>query len=404
MKTAAVICEYNPFHNGHLAQTEALRRRGIDAVVALLGGQFTQRGEAALADKYLRAKAAVASGAVDLVLELPYPYSASPASAFASAGVRIANALGFCDCLAFGCEDAELSALRTGAEALRSDAFRENLKSLRSAKENAAVGSPLLRETALAGLIPDSLLPLLRKPNNILALEYLRAIAELSSPLLPLALPRVGAGHGEEGLAEGTVSSAGALRRELSKAGARRLAPYLPKESLAICENAMETGLAPASLVRAERAVLFALADPPEPLSGYAEAGGGLGEAIRNAAQRSSSLADLYAALPTKRYPASRIRRAVLSCLLGAKAEDQAAPPAFTFLLAANDVGLSLLHKKEDRGIKIITKPAALEAEFSGTRAPELYKRAELLYALCTPAAGAGTDWLKKSPIILSSH
>ena len=404
MKTAAVICEYNPFHNGHLAQTEALRRRGIDAVVAVLGGQFTQRGEAALADKYLRAKAAVASGAVDLVLELPYPYSASPARAFASAGVRIANALGFCDCLAFGCEDAELSALRTVAESLRSDAFRANLKALRDDKGNAALGSPLLRETALAGLIPDSLLPLLRKPNNILALEYLQALEELSSPLLPLALPRTGAGHGEETLTEGTVSSAGALRRELHTAGIRRLAPYLPKGSLAVYESALENGRAPASLALAERALLLSLSDPAEPLSSYAEAGGGLGEAIRKAAQRSSSLSDLYAALPTKRYTASRIRRAVLSCLLGTKADDQAAPPAFTFLLAANDVGLSLLHKKENRGIKIITKPASLETEFSGMRAPELYKRAERLYALCTPAAGAGTDWLKKSPIILSPH
>ncbi|MBQ7172226.1 MAG: nucleotidyltransferase family protein [Clostridia bacterium] len=404
MKVAAVICEYNPFHNGHLSQIRALRRLGIDAVVAVLGGSFTQRGEAALADPYVRAKAAVASGAADLVIELPFPYSAAPARYFARAGVFLADALGFCDCLSFGCEDAALGPLNEIARALRSEAFSAALAALREDRKYAVVGSPVLRETALAGLVPDEALTMLRKPNNILALEYLRAIEELSSPLSPLPLPRIGGGHGDTKLPEGTVASAGALREALFSEGIERWTPFLPPESLAAFCKAAGDGIAPASLHIAERAVLYALRSSGEPFSRFAEAGGGLGEAIRKEAKSASSLSGLYAALPTKRYPAARIRRAVLSCLFGVREEDQNAPPAFTVLLAANETGLSLLHHREKGGIPIVTKPADGAADLSGTRGYELYRKAQDFFTLCAPRIGAASDPLKKSPFILSPH
>ena len=123
MKTVGIICEYNPFHNGHAAQISALRQMGFERVVCVMSGNYTQRGELSIADKYTRAEAAVCGGA-DVVLELPYPYSSLSAEGFARAGVHILSSVGV-DAISFGSESADIELLAAAAEAISSREFVE---------------------------------------------------------------------------------------------------------------------------------------------------------------------------------------------------------------------------------------------------------------------------------------
>lgn len=206
MKLTGIIAEYNPLHNGHIYHMDEARRlSGADGLVVVMSGDFVQRGEPAIIDKYLRTKAALMSGA-DAVFELPVRFACGSAGFFASGGVSVLNSLGAVTGIAFGCEDPDLDALRRLAAFLEDepDEYRELLlRNLRIGMNYAKA-----RSLALEAVLPQSTSSLLEKPNNILAVEYLRAMARTSSSLIPYAVARAGQGHNE---------SASAIRYALSK-------------------------------------------------------------------------------------------------------------------------------------------------------------------------------------------
>ena len=173
MKIAAIITEYNPFHNGHQYQIDKARELlGEDtAIIAIMSGNFTQRGELAIADKTVRAKAAVECG-VNLVLELPFPFSMSSAEFFARSGVRIANKLGVVDYLIFGSELGYTEELTRVAENMLTAEFSNKADELIKSSENKSSGHPKLLEEAYNSLYPDKLNSDFFTANNILALEY----------------------------------------------------------------------------------------------------------------------------------------------------------------------------------------------------------------------------------------
>ena len=170
MKTVAIICEYNPFHSGHLCQMRCIREQFGEntRIVAIMSGNFTQRGDVAFLDKSARAKMALACGA-NLVLELPFPYSMGSAEIFCEAGVRIADALGCVDLLSFGSECGDLTVLVSAAKIASSDAFKARIDALE--KEHPALGYAALCEMALAEALGAEKTKALLSPNNILALE-----------------------------------------------------------------------------------------------------------------------------------------------------------------------------------------------------------------------------------------
>ena len=192
MKTAAVICEYNPFHFGHKYQIETMKRNFGSGcrIIAIMSGCFTQRGEPAIFDKYTRAESALRCGC-DLVLELPLPHSMSGAEFFARAGVYIADSIGVVDLLFFGSECGELTRLQTVAERMSSDEFRQACTEERSKDKGAQTGR--LRDEIYRRLWGDE--PILSGSNNLLALEYLRALKRFNSPIQPYAVKRVGGGY-----------------------------------------------------------------------------------------------------------------------------------------------------------------------------------------------------------------
>ena len=182
MKTAAVICEYNPFHFGHKYQLDVIRHLlGQDtAIIAIMSGDFVQRGEPAIIGKYARAESALLCGC-DLILELPLPFSMSGAEFFARAGVYIADSLGIVDLLFFGSECGELTKLQTVAERMTSDEFGQACVEARMTDKGAQTGR--LRADIYRRLFGDE--PILSGSNDLLALEYLRALNRFGSAIQP---------------------------------------------------------------------------------------------------------------------------------------------------------------------------------------------------------------------------
>ena len=211
MAVAGIVAEYNVFHRGHAWQLRELRRRlGPDtAVVVCMSGNFVQRGDFAIAPKHARAEMALAGGA-DLVLELPTPWSTAGAEQFARGGAAVLAATGVVTHLAFGCECGDLEPLQRVAAHVDSGLYHTEVRRfLKLGMTFAAARQAALSGPALAGAAAACL----ARPNNALAVEYLRSLAALGSTIAPMALPRVGADHDSQ--APGEYLSASAVRSRL---------------------------------------------------------------------------------------------------------------------------------------------------------------------------------------------
>ncbi len=240
MKITAVIAEYNPLHKGHAYHLrEARRLSGADFLLVVMSGNFVQRGEPAVMDKYLRAEAALLCGA-DLVLELPVPFACASAEKFAAGAVDLLNGLGCVDTLCFGSESGDLSSLDDLAGILADEPPRYQ-NALKSALKTG-LSFPKAREYALSQCLPETA-SLLRLPNDILAVEYLKALKRTKSSIRPLAVQRLG--DYRETALDAPFSSALALRKALSESRAGSSAPVpdavlscIPNEARTLfCEN-----------------------------------------------------------------------------------------------------------------------------------------------------------------------
>ncbi|MEG0377612.1 MAG: nucleotidyltransferase family protein, partial [Eubacterium sp.] len=228
MLIQAIICEYNPFHNGHAYQIKAGKTdTGSTHTLALMSGSIVQRGSFALSDKWLRAQTALLSGA-DLVCELPYAYAAQSAEYFAGGAIKILNALNCCDFLSFGSESGNLDSLRKIAGILAHEPpdFQKVLKDAL----NTGVSFPKARTIAFEALYGEHFSSYLREPNNILGIEYLKALLRTNSPITPVTIKRQGSGYHEQAI-KTTTASASAIRKQI-KAGLaapeQALRPLLP--------------------------------------------------------------------------------------------------------------------------------------------------------------------------------
>ena len=401
MQVAGIVAEYNPFHLGHgwhIAETRRLL--GGDAgIVCVMSGNFVQRGEAAAMDKRRRAECALLGGA-DLVLELPTLWAAASAESFAQGAVALLAATGVVDVLSFGCESGDAAALSAAADCLLTDAHRDLLR------EDLArgVSFPVARQTAAERLIGPAA-SCLSTPNNNLAVEYLKALKLLRSPIAPLAVARVGAGHDAAAPADG-FASASAVRAMLKDGRWEEAGRYLPPSTLALLSREAEQGRCPAGLEQCERAVLARLRTMDEadfaalPDSGAAE---GLPHRLTEAVKASCSIEAFCAAAKTKRYTHARIRRLVLWAFLGLTAADRPASPPYLRVLGFNRRGQALLRNMEKcAALPILVKSAhARRLPRPARRLFELEARCTDLYALCSPLPRpCGLEWTT-GPVIL---
>lgn len=327
MKITGIICEYNPLHLGHKKQLDLIRAGDPEGgIVCLMSGSFVQRGMPAVFDKALRAKAAVLCGA-DLVLELPVTAALSSAEGFASAGVSILSR--FCHNLCFGAETADKERLLDTARALLSEAF---LPALRE-KLDKGLSFPAARQAALEAMGIDA--DLLSQPNNILAVEYCKAILSQGSSLEPTPITRAGSYH--DTAPDAQNPSATALR-ELIKAGQDWKA-FVPQEAAACFENARVHTIA-----AGEQAILGKLrcmTDAEFEALPYGSEG--LWRKLMHAARTQASLEDILTAAKSKRYTRTRLDRMVMCAFLGLTQKELAAPAPYVRVLAFNDRGRKIL-------------------------------------------------------------
>lgn len=367
MAVAGIIAEYNPFHRGHAWQIAALREKlGADtAVVAAMSGNFVQRGDFALLRKHARAEAAVLGG-VDLVLELPSPWSAAAAERFAQGGVALLEATGVVTHLVFGSECGSLETLRCAAECLESEAYHAGLRRFLEAGMSFAAA----RQAAARSLVGSGA-DCLSSPNDNLAVEYLRALKGRSSGVEPIALRRVGAGHDSGGL-EGCACASAIRAQILAGAPWKDL---VPEGTTAVLEREMAEGRGPAAMERCERAVLAALRRMEEeefaPYDGGRE---GLYHRFYDAVRSASSLEELLDRAKTKRYPLARLRRLLLHSYLGLLQAQPNETPPYLRVLAANERGRDLLRRMRTQAQRpVLVKPADVRA--LGREAADLLSR-----------------------------
>ena len=341
-KLAGIIAEYDPFHNGHAWQLQQAKALGAQRVAVAMSCGLTQRGALPLLPESVRVQAALTCGA-DLVFALPAPYACSGAECFARAGVQLLAAAG-CDALVFGAETPDAALLMEAARVLSGAEYRTALKARLAAGARSFAAA---RQAAVEAVCPGTgLAALLDKPNNNLAVEYCKAILELGASLVPIPLPRQGAGHGQV-LTEtgGQFASASALRTLWQSGGADAAAPYVPAEVLPLYREAYAAGQY-TDLAAAQRCQLALLRSRCAGTAPFAQVRGiseGLEHRLEAAVRSSTTYAELLDSLTTVRYPRARMRRLAMDAALDYSADVFPALPPYLHLLGAQKDALPLL-------------------------------------------------------------
>lgn len=353
MNIIGIVCEYNPIHKGHIYQIEQTKQQlpGESMVVCVMSGDYVQRGEPAMFSKFARAEAACRSGA-DLVVELPLPWCIASAESFARAGVTILNAM-HCQYISFGSESGNISQLQAIADALLSARLVEAVKARLASSPNlsfAAARQQILEEQL--GAVGK----LIEMPNNILAVEYLKAIKQLNAPIKPLTVKRKGSGHDEHGSKE--IKSASELRQMLLTG--QQVNDWLPEEALAVYNREIQQGRASLNPKTLELCIMSRLRMLDESsFENLPDGADGVGKRLYKACMEQPTLEDIVASAKNKRIAHSRLRRMCLAAALGIDKNMFMQQPPYIRVLAANAAGRAYLRQIDgETALPIVTKPA----------------------------------------------
>ncbi len=373
MKICGIVSEFNPFHNGHKLLIDKVKAQYCDAVVCVMSGEFVQRGEFASCDKYLRAKAALENGA-DLVLSIPFPWSSATAELFARGAVSILNSLGCIDYIAFGSEAGDISQLQELCRIL-GNISRDDVIALQSESSNLSFAKA--RQMLVSERAGESLSKLLSSPNDILAIEYLKAIEYLGSTITPISIKREYSSH-DGGVFSKNISSSSYIRKISFESDAHDALNYMPAGSEYYLEakrqvnmNAYFNFLCGSVLSRT-----------PENLSELSENGGGLEYSLYRGVMTAVDYPSLFDALRSKHLTDAKIQRALLFSALGVTKKSLEELPAFTEVLALNEVGKSILSSvRKSCEISILSKPGNISR--ASERAKKQYdfqRKSELIF------------------------
>lgn len=369
MRTAGIIAEYNPFHNGHRYQIEMLRRQGFEQIVAVMSGNFVQRGEPAIFDKWTRTRAALLNG-VDLVVEIPIQAVLSSAQGFATGAVTVLEQLGVVDTLCFGSESGDLSLLQRAAALLRQPQMQH---ALQSCLKTSATYAALLQQAV--GSIDSNAAEVFSSPNDTLGVEYINALYRLRSNIQPYALLRQRVGHHDSTRQDGFAAAA-FIRSLIYAQGS--YAALVPASAARLYETAL-----PARLEHAHNAVVWRLRQMRRAdfarLPGLSE---GLQNRLYAAARQARTLEEFYALCKTKRYTMARLKRLTLRAVL--PVPDLLSP--YIRVLGFSSRGERLLKSvKKNAGLPVVTSYRG--AVHRGPAARAYYEETAActdFYTLCT--------------------
>lgn len=365
MRVAGVVVEYNPMHNGHVYHLQQTKKStGANAIIAVMSGNFLQRGEPAIVDKWSRTHIALQNG-VDLVLELPFGFVNQNATQFAYGAIATLDALGIVNALCFGSETGDIRSLDRISRELADPSIKfqhafEHYNTL-------GLSFPKAMAEALSTVDPDpSLQQLVKKPNNALGIAYLQALQKLGSAIKPYTIARIHADYHEPVAGHESIASATAIRSQLIQPGQKislkDIQQYIPATTLYTLQDCIKTGKQLQSWESFAVPLLTKLDTlPAQQLEAYVHIDEGLAYRIHWAARQSTNVNELIRRIKTKRYTWTRIQRALTSILLGLTKEslqimNTKGGPSYIRILGFTNIGRQLLKQaKSSCRLPIIT-------------------------------------------------
>ncbi len=399
MRTAFIASEYNPFHNGHKYHIEKTKEYGAEAVICVMSGNFVQRGEIAIAEKHLRAKAALMCGA-DLVIELPLKYAVSTASYFAKGFIDTVKATGLGGVISFGasCSIDELKAVK---DLIYSD---ECIR-FTNDKISEGLSFPAAKALFLKENFPQINIDLLNDANNILSLEYMNAADASLTEAEYFAIERFGASHDSD-ITSGGFSSAGFIRRCLADTsdGIKQIKDFVPRKVFEFYDELFREGLF-LSDNRLFNKICFAkLIDfDAEYFKEINNVTGGIENRIVESVKNSDDLNTLYDSIKSKHLTHSRVRQIILSSVLGIKKSDLETGVSYIRVLGFNNTGRKLLHNiKESSTLPVISNLSQADKSIPAIcRDAYLDYKAAKLFNLCQTNARFNNPEYQIPPVYL---
>ena len=355
MKTAGIICEYNPFHNGHLYQINKTKEAGAEGIIAIMSGNFVQRGDLSIAPKSAKAQMAVDAG-VDLVLELPTPWAMSCAEDFSNGAISVLKATGVCDMLSFGSESGDLEKLKIAAKAVKNSQVEEKL----NVYLKDGISFAAARSKAISEVYSKEIEDIISSPNDILGVEYINAVEK--TEIEPLIIKR-DITH-DKGSDDPFLKSASEIREMILKKDSS-FKSALPFSSFEIIRQYSSFGQCPVSVNNLEQAVLAVLRKmKPEDFLNLPDVSEGLENRLYTAIMQSSSLKEVLLRAKSKRYTMARIRRIILNAYLGIEKGISKAEVPYIRVLAIGKNGKELLREMKQKATKpIITTYSDVKKE-----------------------------------------
>ena len=359
-KVLGIIAEYNPFHNGHLYHLEESKKiTGSKYVVAVISGNFTQRGDTSIVDKWTKTKMALDNGC-DLVIELPLIYSISSAENFAAGGVKILNSLKVVDYISFGAETSDVNILDKIANILYEEP--KEYKSLLTSQLNKGMSFPKARQNALMMYLNDirDYAETLSAPNNILGIEYIKSLKKLKSKIVPVPIERYETGYNDLSYTS-DIASASAIRNIVKNGGFQPLKSLIPKTNFQLLTNQIKLGQNVNDLSVFEKQIIYNLrVMSTSEIANLPDVSEGLEYALKKAANISNNLDDLIENIKSKRYTLTRIRRILLYSLLKLTKKDMEISKKvnpYIRVLGFNNKGKYLLSEaiKQNPRLEVIT-------------------------------------------------
>lgn len=321
-KVLGIIAEYNPFHNGHLYQIqEAKKQIGADYVVAVMSGNFVERGNTSLVNKWVKAKMALLNE-VDLVIELPTIYSISSAENFAEGAVKILDSLKVVNSICFGTETSDMAALNNIANVLYNEP--KEYTTMLEHELSRGISFPKARESAMMMYLNDikRYANIMSGSNNILAIEYLKALKKLKSNMNPVGIQRKKVYYNDERIIDEFASST-AIRKLVAKDQFNEIRKVMPPRAYMLMLDEIKRGNYVIDLVKFEKEILYSLRKMTvEEIGDLQDVTEGLEHSIKKAANSCNNLMDLINMIKTKRYTQTRIQRILLYALLGVTKKD----------------------------------------------------------------------------------
>lgn len=379
-RVLGIIAEYNPFHNGHMYHLQkAKEQSGAQYCICVMSGNFVQRGNTSIVNKWKKAEMALLNG-VDLVIELPTIYSVASAEGFSLGAIKLLNNLKIVDAISFGTETSDFAALNNISSIVNEEPMK--YKSILNSELKKGLSFPKARENALMLYLNDNKRydNILNTPNNILAIEYLKALKKIKSTIQPIPVKREKVYYNDNVIVD-EFASATAIRKLLKNEEFSEIRKVVPKSTYQILKKETELGNVVLDLSRYEKEIIYNLRRMTvSEIAELPDVNEGLEHSLKNAANYSNDITNLINIVKTKRYTVTRIQRILICALLGITKRDVGMAKKtepYMRVLGFNEKGKELISRinKQNPKATVITSVKKFQDKNNNNKNSKIYKR-----------------------------